>query len=133
MDFVNRSFYRGALADGSGTDVALEQCEPGLQRVLTRIIADQITDPAAAEKYLEDESEAKARQHWVQLSEEDIGDVSSYGRSVCYKAFADVFFDSIFPGLHEHFGDRLEANVMVICGYSHAACIRSCMLIRTVC
>ncbi|RMY04793.1 hypothetical protein D0868_06756 [Hortaea werneckii] len=108
VDFVNRSFYKDALANGSGTDVHLEECEPGLQRVLTRIIADQITDPATAEKYLEDESEAKARQHWVELSEEDIGDVSSYGRSVCYKAFADVFFDSIFPGLHEHFGDAID-------------------------
>ncbi|KAI7090632.1 hypothetical protein KC356_g1315 [Hortaea werneckii] len=111
-DFVNRSFYEGALANGSGTEVTLEEREAGLQKVLTRIIADQITDPATAKKYLEDESEAKARQHWIELSEDDIGDVSSYGHSVCYEAFADVFFDSIFPGLHEHFGDRLEANVM---------------------
>ncbi|KAI7371119.1 hypothetical protein KC354_g790 [Hortaea werneckii] len=110
--FVSRSFYEGTLANGIGTDITLEEREPGLQKVLTRIIADQITDPATAKKYLEDESEAKARQHWIELNEDDIGDVSSYGHSVCYEAFADVFFDSIFPGLHEHFGDKLEANVM---------------------
>ncbi|KAI7478687.1 hypothetical protein KC357_g4295 [Hortaea werneckii] len=110
--FVSRSFYEGTLANGIGTDITLEEREPGLQKVLTRTIADQITDPATAKKYLEDESEAKARQHWIELSEDDIGDVSSYGHSVCYEAFADVFFDSIFPGLHEHFGDKLEANVM---------------------
>ncbi|KAI6818017.1 hypothetical protein KC340_g14108 [Hortaea werneckii] len=111
--FVNRSFYGGALTDGSGTDVTLEECQPGLQKVLTRIIADQITNPAAAEKYLEDESEEKARQHWIELGEQHIGrPLMSDSGSRCYEAFADVFFESIFPGLHGHFGDRLEANVM---------------------
>ncbi|KAI7278585.1 hypothetical protein KC345_g5885 [Hortaea werneckii] len=119
--FVNRSFYKRALVDGNGTDVALEECEPGLQIVLTRIITNQITDPAAAEKYLEDDSEEKARQHWIKLSEEDTGRASINDRgSRCYEAFADVFFDSIFPGLHGHFGDKLEANVLVLCGYKHA-------------
>ncbi|KAI6816279.1 hypothetical protein KC365_g15540 [Hortaea werneckii] len=111
--FVSRCFYEGTLANGIGTDITLEEREPGLQKVLTRIIADQITDPAAAEKYLEDESEEKARQHWVELSEKDIGRYIENGRgSRCFEAFADVFFDSIFPSLHKHFGDRLEANVM---------------------
>lgn len=129
---MNRSFYGGTLTDGSGTDVTLEECQPGLQKVLTRIIADQITDPAAAKKYLEDESEEKARQHWIELSERDIGRyIMNDSGSRCYEAFADVFFKSIFPGLHGHFGDRLEANVMVICGYSHAASVLPCMSIQT--
>lgn len=129
---MNRSFYGGTLTDGSGTDVTLEECQPGLQKVLTRIIADQITDPAVAEKYLEDESEEKARQHWIELSEQHIGrPLMSDSGSCCYEAFADVFFESIFPGLHGHFGNRLEANVMVICGYSHAASVLPCMSIQT--
>ncbi|KAI6886303.1 hypothetical protein KC360_g2948 [Hortaea werneckii] len=123
--FVSRSFYEGTLANGVGTDVTLEEREPGLQKVLTRIIADQITDPAAAEKDLEDESEEKARQHWVELSEKDIGRYIENGRgSRCFEAFADVFFDSIFPSLHKHFGDRLEANVMKYCWEEKAEMLR---------
>ncbi|RMY58384.1 hypothetical protein D0863_12283 [Hortaea werneckii] len=123
--FVNRCFYQRALVDGNGTDVPLEECKPGLQKVLTRIIANQITDPAAAEKYLEDNSEEKARQHWIKLSEKDTGTVSINGRgSRCYKAFADVFFDSIFPGLRGYFGDKLEANVMMHCWEEKAEIVR---------
>ncbi|KAI6869388.1 hypothetical protein KC323_g2749 [Hortaea werneckii] len=123
--FVNRCFYQRALVDGNGTDVPLKECKPGLQKVLTRIIANQITDPAAAEKYLEDNSEEKARQHWIKLSEKDTGTVSINGRgSRCYKAFADVFFDSIFPSLRGYFGDKLEANVMMHCWEEKAEIVR---------
>jgi hypothetical protein len=129
----NRFFYKGKLRDGPGTDRPLDNEMSGLQCILTLIVAKhsfeggmengKFDDDAAATctRYLIDNSEAKARLHWIEITPRRAEpEREENSQSVRYEEFADVFFAKIFPLLHEYFGERMRENVMIICAYSHA-------------
>lgn len=122
-DFPSRYIYDGRLINGPGTSTTLEEVKFGLQDVLLDIIGGQ----TAFDHLTMQEREVRARDHYIEVN----GQVEyNDSRSKRVPKHADVFFDKIFPKLHDYFLDEMEDNVMVICAYSYSVSFTTCHTLR---
>lgn len=122
-DFPSRWIYDGRLINGPGTSTTLEEEKFGLQDVLLDIIGGR----TAFDHLTMQEREVRARDHYIEVN----GQVEyNDSRSKRVPKHADVFFDKIFPKLHDYFLDEMEDNVMVICAYSYSVSFTTCNTLR---
>ncbi|KAI7188034.1 hypothetical protein KC316_g6627 [Hortaea werneckii] len=108
--FVNKCFYKESLCNAPTIQQTLEQQYPGLAKTLRRILMDRHCIPEAG-----DVPETMLRVHYLELEAERR--LYQQTKSAVVLEVAELFMESIWPKLHELFGDKMSANVFVIVAY----------------
>ncbi|KAI7266628.1 hypothetical protein KC343_g4392 [Hortaea werneckii] len=109
-EFVNKWFYKGSLCNAPATQQTLGQQYPGLAETLRRILMDLHCIPETG-----DASEMMLRVRYLELHAERR--LNQQTKSAVVLEIAELFMESIWPKLHELFGDKMAANVFVIAAY----------------
>ncbi|GAB1735355.1 hypothetical protein NU219Hw_g2991t1 [Hortaea werneckii] len=109
-EFVKKYFYKESLCNAPATQQTLEQQYPGLAKTLRRILMDLHCIPEAG-----DAPEMMLRMHYLELEAERR--LNQRTKSAVVLEVAELFMESIWPKLHELFGDKMSANVFVIVAY----------------
>ncbi|RMX95154.1 hypothetical protein D0867_13599 [Hortaea werneckii] len=109
-EFVNKYFYKESLCNAPATQQTLEQQYPGLAKTLRRILMDLHCIPEAG-----DAPETMLRLHYLELEAERR--LNQQTKSAVVLEVAELFMESIWPKLHELFGDKMSTNVFVIVAY----------------
>lgn len=109
-EFVNRYFHKEPICNAPATQQTLEQQYPGLAKTLRRILMDLHCIPEA-----DDVPEMMLSVHYLELEAKRL--LNQQTKSAVVLEVAELFMDSIWPKLHELFGDKMSANVFVIVAY----------------
>ncbi|CAK1359698.1 unnamed protein product [Cercospora beticola] len=115
--FVSRVFYDNTVINAPSTRRDLEKVEPGLRKIIHRIVASTFTNEAKRKQYRKTATEHQARLHWCEMPR---GKIEKDKRSLAIPKHISLFMRKIFPKLQEHFGKRTSKEVMLIAGYTHA-------------
>lgn len=115
-DFPNRQLYGGRLRDGRGTSRLLEEERPGLKRALSGILTSRMGELERAQ-WENTNTERAVRNAWIRVS----GTVEKdHFQSRKVATHPDIFFEKIFPALHDYFWDDMEEEVMIMCAYKNS-------------
>lgn len=117
-EFVSSEFYGDELRNASRIERPLDAVRPGLKDTLIALLQNTYSGHGGQSPISQSSTGEEVRLQYIEMpnGEADISD----RRSVAIPSHIELFFQKILSNLQWYFGETMNKEVLIICGYGNA-------------